>query len=107
MEAKEKMKIASGAIILLTLAVLVLLSSFGIYSLDKSWPILILVFALFTLVQSPKDAGGWIIGAAGLLFLFFENWFGKVGDTTMNMIRSALLIVVALFLFKTMRKKES
>ena len=107
MEAKEKMRIASGAVILLTLGVLVLLSSFGIYSLDKSWPILILVFALFTLVQSPKDAGGWIIGAAGLLFLFFENWFDQVGAMTMNLVRSALLIVVAFFLFKTMRKKES
>ncbi len=107
MEAKEKMRIASGAVILLTLGVLVLLSYLGIYGLDKSWPILILVFALFTLVQSPRDAGGWIIGAAGLLFLFFENWFGQVGTMTMNLIRSALLIVVAFFLFKTMRKKES
>lgn len=107
MEAKEKMRIASGAVILLTLGVLVLLSSFGIYGLDRSWPILILVFALFTLVQSPKDAGGWIIGAAGLLFLFFENWFDQVGAMTMNLVRSALLIVVAFFLFKTMRKKES
>ena len=107
METKEKMRIASGAVILLTLGVLVLLSSFGIYGLDKSWPILILVFALFTLVQSPKDAGGWIIGAAGLLFLFFENWFDQVGAMTMNLVRSALLIVVAFFLFKTMRKKES
>jgi predicted membrane protein len=106
-EAKEKMRIASGAVILLTLGVLVLLSYLGIYGLDKSWPILILVFALFTLVQSPRDAGGWIIGAAGLLFLFFENWFGQVGTMTMNLIRSALLIVVAFFLFKTMRKKES
>jgi predicted membrane protein len=106
-EAKEKMRIASGAVILLTLGVLVLLSYLDIYGLDKSWPILILVFALFTLVQSPKDAGGWIIGAAGLLFLFFENWFGQVGTMTMNLIRSALLIVVAFFLFKTMRKKES
>ncbi|MGE5844770.1 MAG: LiaF transmembrane domain-containing protein [Syntrophaceae bacterium] len=107
METKEKMRIASGAVILLTLGVLVLLSSFGIYSLDKSWPILIIVFALFTLVQSPKDAGGWIIGAAGLLFLFFENWFDQVGAMTMNLVRSAILIVVAFFLFKTMRKKES
>jgi predicted membrane protein len=106
-EAKEKMRIASGAVILLTLGVLVLLSYLGIYGLDKSWPILILVFALFTLVQSPKDAGGWIIGAAGLLFLFFENWFGQADTMTMNMVRSVLLIVVALFLFKTMRKKES
>ncbi len=107
MEAKERMRIASGAVILLTLGVLVLLSSFGIYGLDRSWPILIIVFALFTLVQSPKDAGGWIIGAAGLLFLFFENWFDQVGAMTMNLVRSALLIVVAFFLFKTMRKKES
>jgi hypothetical protein len=106
-EEREKMRIASGAVILLTLGALVLLSFFGIYSLDKSWPILILVFALFTLIQSPKDAGGWIIGAAGLLFLFFENWFGQVGTMTLNMVRSVLLIVVAFFLYKTMRKKES
>ena len=107
METKEKMRIASGAVILLTLGVLVLLSSFGIYSLDKSWPILILVFALFTVVQSHRDLGGWVIGAAGLLFLFFENWFGQVGTMTMNLVRSVLLIVVAFFLFKTMRRKES
>ena len=30
-----------------------------------------------------------------------------MGDMTMNLVRSALLIVVAFFLFKTMRKKES
>ncbi len=62
MEAKEKMKIVSGAVILLTLGVLVLLSTFGIYSLDKSWPILIIVFALFTLVQS---TGTWADGSSG------------------------------------------
>ncbi|NPV03253.1 MAG: hypothetical protein HPY67_00750 [Syntrophaceae bacterium] len=107
MEAREKLRIASGAAILLILGVLVMLSSFGIYSLDKSWPILIIVFALFTLIQSPKDLGGWVIGAAGVLFLFFENWFDQVGKTTMNMIRSGLLIVAAFFLYKYVVKKGS
>ena len=65
------------------------------------------MFALFTLVQSPRDAGGWVIGAAGLLFLFFENWFGQVGETTLNVIRSAILIVIVLVYFKYLRKKES
>lgn len=107
MEAKDKMKVISGAVILLTLGVLILLSTIGIWSLDRSWPLLILVFAVFTLVQSPRDAGGWIIGAAGLLFLFFENWFGQVGEMTLNVIRSALLIVIAVVYFKYLRKKES
>jgi hypothetical protein len=106
-EAKEKMKVVSGAVILLTLGVLVLLSTFGIYSLDKSWPVLIIVFALFTLVQSHRDIGGWIIGAAGVLFLFFENWFGQMSETTINVIRSVMLIVAGFFLFKYMKKKES
>ena len=72
-EAKEKMKIVSGAVILLTLGVLVLLSTFGIYSLDKSWPILIIVFALFTLVQSHRDLGGWVMGAAMVIVEFSPN----------------------------------
>ncbi len=107
MEAREKLRIASGAVILLTLGVLVSLSSFGIYSLDKSWPILIIVFALFTLLQSPKDLVGWVIGAAGVLFLFFENWFDQVDKTTMNVIRSVLLVAAAFFLYKYVAKKGS
>ncbi|OPY10396.1 MAG: hypothetical protein A4E67_00563 [Syntrophaceae bacterium PtaB.Bin038] len=107
MEAKDKMKVVSGALILLTLCVLVLLSAFGIYSLDKSWPILIIVFALFTLAQSPRDAAGWVIGAAGVMFLFFENWFGQVGEMTLNVIRSVILIAIVFVYFKYLRKKES
>jgi len=106
-EVKERMKVVSGAVILLTLGVLVLLSTFGIYSLEKSWPILVIVFALFTLVQSPRDAAGWIIGAAGVMFLFFENWFGQVGEMTLNVIRSVILIVIVFVYFKYLRKKES
>ncbi len=107
MEAKEKMKVVSGAVILLTLGGLVLLNYLGTWGLDKSWPVLIVVFALFTLAQNPRDAGGWIIGAAGLMFLFFENWFGQVGETTMNAIRSAILIVLVFVYFKYLRKKPS
>ncbi len=107
MEAKDKMKVVSGAVILLTLCVLVLLSAFGVYSLDKSWPILIIVFALFTLAQSPRDAAGWVIGAAGVMFLFFENWFGQVGEMTLNVIRSVILIAIVFVYFKYLRKKES
>ncbi len=107
MEAREKMRIVSGAIILLTLGVLVLLSTQGILSMEKSWPVLIIVFAAVTLVQSPRDLGGWVIGAAGLLFLFFKNWFGQISDLSMNLLTSAILIVGAYLLFKSMKKKES
>ena len=100
MEAKEKMKIVSGAVILLTLGVLVLLSTFGIYSLDKSWPILIIVFALFTLVQSHRDLGGWVIGAGPAVSVLRELWFGRDERHTMNLIRSVLLIVAGFFLFE-------
>ena len=107
MEAREKMRVVSGAIILLTLGVLVFLSTQGIWSIDKSWPILIIVFAAVTLVQSPRDLGGWVIGAAGLLFLFFKNWFGQISDMSMNLLTSAILIAGAYLLFKSMKKKES
>ncbi len=77
MEAKEKMRVVSGAVILLTLGVLVLLSTFGIYSLDKSWPILIIVFALFTLVQSPGILVDGSSGRRGCCFCFSRTGLAR------------------------------
>jgi len=48
-----------------------------------------------------------VIGAAGVLFLFFENWFDQVGKTTMNVIRSVLLVAAAFFLYRYVAKKGS
>ncbi len=104
MEQTEKTKIISGSIILVTLGVLLLLHTSNTLLFDRSWPILIIAFSVSTLFQSPKDLGGWVIGAAGVLFLFFENWFGQIGETTLNVIRSILILVIAFFVYKTMKR---
>ena len=73
------MKLASGAVILLTLAAPALLSALGVSAWTRAG-VLILVFACLP-SSSPRDAGGGHRGG-GLLFLFFENWFGHVGEAT-------------------------
>jgi predicted membrane protein len=73
-EAKDKRHILTGGMILITLGVLIILSNMNIYGFDKSWPILLIVIAVGTLMQRVKDIGGWFIGAAGLIFLLVKNW---------------------------------
>jgi len=74
MEAREKRHILTGGMILITLGVLIILSTTGIYGFDRSWPILLIVISVGTLMQRVKDIGGWFIGVAGVIFLLVNNW---------------------------------
>jgi hypothetical protein len=67
-----------GAVILVTLGILMILSSSGIYGFDKSWPILFIVISVSMLVQRLKDVGAWIIGAAGVGFFVMKNFYPDV-----------------------------
>ena len=64
MEPKEKRHILTGGMILITLGVLIILNNTTAYRFGMSWPILLIVVAIGTLVQRVKDIGGWIIGVA-------------------------------------------
>jgi predicted branched-subunit amino acid permease len=67
-----------GAVILITLGILMILSSSDIYGFDKSWPILFIVIAVSMLVQRLKDVGAWIIGAAGVGFFVMKNFYPEI-----------------------------
>ena len=64
-----------GAVILIALGVLLILSNSGVYGFDKSWPILFIVISVSMLVQRIKDVGAWIIGAAGVGFFVMGNFY--------------------------------
>ena len=81
METKErgrKNRALTGGMILITLGVLIILHKMNVWSFSQSWPALLVVIALGTLVQEIGDIAGWIIGCVGLFFLISENLDVKI-----------------------------
>lgn len=100
MERKEKMHVITGGMVLVTLGVLIILGNTQIWSFSRSWPVLLIVIAVGTLIQRFKDLGGWIILAVGVVFLLTEV-FGMQVYTMGKYLMPVLLIVVgANVLFK-------
>ncbi|HRT61469.1 MAG TPA: DUF5668 domain-containing protein [Syntrophales bacterium] len=107
MEERQKMRIITGAMILVALGALFLLEVLGLYKLEKSWPILLIVVAIGILIQQPKDLIGWIIGAAGVAILFMRNWYTELSQMVLNVITSLGLIALGVYiLYRDMKKKK-
>ena len=93
MEKKEKIHVITGGMVLITLGVLVILGNTQIWSFSRSWPVLLIVIAIGTLIQRFKDLGGWIILAVGVVFLLTEV-FGMQVYAMGKYLMPVLLIVV-------------
>jgi len=102
-QSKEKRRVLTGGLILITLGVLILLNSMGQYGFGQSWPILLLVVALGTLIQNWRDMAGWFIGFVGLIFLIKENWYGKLGAYTNYAVPLILILLGAYVLLRKRR----
>ena len=103
MQPKERRRVLTGGLILITLGVLILFNSMGVYGFAKSWPILLLVVALGTLLQNWRDMAGWFIGLVGLIFLIKENWYGKLGEYANYAVP---LILILLGAYVLLRKRK-
>lgn len=100
MKTEGKARGAIGAVILITLGILMILSSSDIYGFDKSWPILFIVISVSMLVQRLKDIGAWIIGAAGVGFFVMENFYPEVQNWGKYVFPVLLIILGGYILFK-------
>lgn len=100
MERKEKMHVITGGMVLITLGVLVILGNTQIWSFSKSWPVLLIVIAVGTLIQRFKDLGGWIILAVGVVFLLTEVFGMQVYAMGKYLMPVLLIVVGANVLFK-------
>lgn len=89
-----------GAAILITLGILMILSSSGVYGFDKSWPILFIVISAIMLAQRLKDVGAWIIGAAGVGFFVMKNFYPHVQNWGKYAFPVLLIVLGGYILFK-------
>ena len=101
----EKRNILTGGMILITLGVLIYLSKAGIYSFGQTWPILIIVIGIGTIIQRLKDFGGWFITIAGVLFLINE-FYGFDLHKYSQYILPAVLVLLGIFIILRRRKHD-
>ena len=68
----EKRHILTGGLILITLGVLIFISKTSSYSFGQTWPVLLIVIGISTLIYKIKAIEGWFIATVGVIFLFVE-----------------------------------
>lgn len=77
-----------------------------IYGFDKSWPILLIVISIGTLIQRVKDIGGWFIDVAGAIFLFVNNRGYNLYIIAIYLLPLLLILVGINILIKQYKKKQ-
>lgn len=98
MQAKEKTKILTGGLVLITVGALILLDQHTRYGFERTWPVFLIVVAVNILIQRFRDVGGWLIGIAGVIFLVMKNWFSAYEKFAYYGL-PLLLIVLGVFMF--------
>jgi predicted membrane protein len=106
MESRERTRLLTGGMILITLGVLIILSKVDIWKFGKSWPLLLIVIAVSMLSQRVKDFGGWIIGCVGLIFLLMENLEVKIYAITSFLLPALLILVGINILMKYIKNRN-
>jgi hypothetical protein len=103
--AGSKRHVLTGGLILIALGVLIYLSKAGIYSFGQTWPILIIVIGIGTLLQRFRAIEGWIITTAGALFLINE-FYGFDLHKYSQYILPAILVLLGIFVILRKRKHD-
>lgn len=70
--ASDKKNVLTGGLILITLGVLIFTSKTTSYSFGQTWPVLLIVIGVGTLLNSFRAFEGWFIVLAGAAFLYVE-----------------------------------
>lgn len=103
--ASSKRHVLTGGMILITLGVLIYLAKASIYPFGQTWPILIIVIGICTIIQRVKDFGGWFITIAGVIFLINE-FYGFELSKYSKYILPAILVLLGIFVLLRRRKHD-
>jgi len=109
MEPKGKRtgkSVLTGGMILIAIGGLIILHKMDVWEFSRSWPLLLIVIAVGTLIQRGRDLGGWIIGCVGLVFFLAEN-IGIEIWKIVNLMLPLLLILVGVHIIIKHYKKKS
>ena len=99
----EKRSLITGGLILITLGVLIFISKTTIYSFCQTWPVLIIVIGLSTIIQRFRDFGGWFITIAGAAFLINELYGFDLSKYSQYLLPTILILLGVFILLR--RKK--
>jgi len=100
---QKKQHMLIGGMILITLGILIFLSKAGIYPFGQTWPILLIVIGVCTLVQKFRDIGGWFITVVGVIFFFMEI-YGMELSKYSQYILPVILVLLGVFVLLKRRK---
>ena len=107
MDAKERVHVVTGGVIPIVLGILIFLNSMNIYVITESWPILLIVISIYTLVQRARDVGGWFIGVVGIIFLVVKNFYAGLDRIAAYALPSLLVLLGIYILFTYFKKRQS
>jgi Domain of unknown function (DUF5668) len=99
----SKLHRLTGGLILITLGVLIYLDKTGLYFFRQTWPILIIVIGIGTIIQRVKDFGGWFITVAGVIFLI-NAFYGFELSKYSQYLLPAILVLLGIFVL--LRRKK-
>lgn len=105
-EKKGKRSVLTGGMILIAIGSLIILHKMNVWEFSRSWPLLLIVIAVGTLIQKGRDIGGWIIGCVGLIFFLAENLGVEIWKVV-NLLLPLLLILVGVHLIIKHNKKKT
>jgi hypothetical protein len=92
--------------ILITVGILIILNKITAFGFSRSWPILLIVIGIGTLVQRVRDLGGWFLVAAGVIFLLIYNWQMDIQIISTYILPGLLIVIGINILRKYFRKKS-
>ena len=99
----EKRNVITGGLILITLGVLIFIHKTTPYGFGQTWPILLIVIGVSTLIYRFRAIEGWFISMAGVVFLIIEI-YGFDFYRYSKFILPGLLILMGIYVILKKRK---